>query len=94
MRITAIEFAGEPRTTTRDGVGLPRAFARITRKIGDEHIVVTILTPGGEHTHHVDPGCHDDLWSMAECIQETLDGCVGTNSMVHEYFQELQRFAD
>ncbi len=94
MRITSIELAGEPRTMTRDGGGLPGAFARVSRKIGAEHIEVTVLTPGGEHTHQVDPGCHDDLWSMAECLQETLDGCVGTNSMIHDYYRELERFAD
>jgi len=31
---------------------------------------------------------------MAECLQETLDGCVGTNSMIHDYYRELERFAD
>jgi len=94
MRITSIELAGEARRTTRDGEGLPGAFARISRKTGAEHIEVTVLTPGGEHTHQVDPGSHDDLWSMAECLQETLDGCVGTNSMIHDYYRELERFAD
>jgi len=36
----------------------------------------------------------DDQWSMAEGLQETLDGCRGTSSMVHDYFRELERFAD
>mgnify|MGYP006311335761 CR=1 FL=1 len=106
MRITTIEFAGTPKTTTRDGEGLARAFARIERKPYSDEIEVTILTPGGEETvrlpaktqdaanirERVETG--DPLWAMAERLQETLDGCVGTNSMVHDYFRELQRLAD
>ena len=91
MRITSIELAG---ASTRDGQGMPRAFARIGRKIGEEFIEVTILTPGNERTHHVQADSEDDLWSMAECLQFTLDGVRGTNSDIHDYYRELQRFAD
>ena len=31
---------------------------------------------------------------MAECMQIALDGQRGTNSMIHDYYRALQRFAD
>ena len=91
MRVTSIELAGQ---RTRDGKGMPRAFARIGRKIDSDQIEVTIAMPDGEPTHHVQADCEEDLWSMAECLQYQLDGCKGTNSMIHDYYRELQRFAD
>ena len=91
MRVTSIELAG---ARTRDGKGMPRAFARIGRKLDSDHIEVTVLTPDGERTHHVQGDCDEDLWSMAECLQYQLDGCKGTNSMIHDYLRELQRFTD
>jgi len=106
MRITAIEFAGTPKTTTRDGEGLARAFARIERKPYSDEIEVMILKPGSETTHRLPARttdaenirerveAHDPLWEMAERLQETLDGCVGTNSMVHDYYREIARLAD
>jgi len=95
MRITSIELAGTSDTTLRDGkAGLARAFAKISRKTGDEHITVELLMPSGERTHHVQADDADDLWSMAECLQETLDGYRGTNSDIDEYYRELRRFAD
>jgi hypothetical protein len=38
--------------------------------------------------------CQEDIWSMAECMQIALDGQRGTNSMIHDYYRALQRFAD
>ena len=92
MRITSIEFAG----TIEKGQKLPRAFAKVTRKLGSDHIEVTILTPDQPdgRVHHVQADCDEDLWSMAECLQYHLDGHRGTNSMIHDYLRELQRFAD
>ena len=71
-------------------------FCTITRPRGSRHIVVRILTPGfpDGREHHVDAGDRTDVLSMAECLQETLDGQAGTNSMVYDYFCELQRFMD
>ncbi len=95
MRITRIELAGSSKTTLHDGSpGLARAFAAIGRKAGDEHITVELLMPGADRTHHVQADDADDLWSMAECLQETLDGYRGTNSDIDEYYRELRRFAD
>ena len=95
MRIASVELAGTSDTKLHDSSpGLARAFAKISRKAGDEHITVELLFPGGERTHHVGADCNDDQWSMAQCLQETLDGHRGTNSDVHDYFREIQRFAD
>jgi len=91
MKIASITFEGgaDPKT------GQPRAFATIRRPRGGEYIEVTIDWPSGlPRKHLVAAADRDDLWSMAEGLQQTLDGHTGTNSMVHEYFQELQRFAD
>ena len=90
MRITSMELAG----TIEQGQKLPRAYARIRRNPGDGHIEVTIMMPGAEKTHIVDAASEDDLWSMAECLQEQLEGCRGTRSDTMDYFRALQRFAD
>ncbi|MEX0655305.1 MAG: hypothetical protein WD534_04265 [Phycisphaeraceae bacterium] len=84
------------RTTRVDLEGRPGHYATITRPATSEFIVVTILTPRRPdgRTHHVQADCEDDLRSMAECLQQTLDGLRGTHSMIHEYHRELQRFAD
>jgi hypothetical protein len=93
MRITRIDIEGvrHPRNAA-DG----EHYATITRKRGSEFIEVTILTPAipNGRTHHVQADCRDDLWSMAECLQETLDGVRGTNSMIHDYFRQLELLAD
>jgi len=76
--------------------GLPRAFARVSRKPGDDHITVEILAHDREkcRTHHVQADCEEELRSMAEILQHTLDGYDGTNSEIDEYFRVLQHFAD
>ena len=35
-----------------------------------------------------------ELFWIATEVQRRCDGVVGTNSMVHDYYRELQRFAD
>jgi len=85
-----MELAG----TIDEGQKLPRAFARVSRHVGDGHIEVAILMAGAEKTHIVDAADEDDLWSMAKCLQETLDGCRGTRSDTMGYFRALQHFAN
>lgn len=84
------------RTTRIDLEGKTGHYATITRPVGSDTILVVILTPdlpeGREH--HVQADCEEDVWSMAECLQHQLDGVRGTNSMIHDYYRELQRFAD
>ena len=83
MQITRIDFAGES-----------GAFAIVSRKQDSDSIFVQILTPEDEKVHYVSANDLDDQYSMAECLQETLDGCRGTNSMIHDYFREIQRLGD
>lgn len=84
------------RTTRIDLEGQTGHHAIITRKGGSDLIEVIILTPDQPdgRTHQVQADSDDDVWSMAECLQYRLDGCRGTNSMIHDYYRELQRFAD
>ena len=35
-----------------------------------------------------------ELFWIATEVQRRCDGVVGTNSMIHDYYRELQRFAD
>ena len=91
MKIASITFEGstDPKTAQ------PRAFATIRRPRGSEYIEVTIDWPSGRSRKHlVAADDRDDQFSMAEGLQETLDGCRGTNSMVHDYLREIERFAD
>ena len=91
MKIASITLEG----TTDRKTGLPVAFATIRRLKGSEYIEVTIDWPSGRSRKHlVVADDRDDQWSMAEGLQETLDGCRGTNSMVHDYLREIERFAD
>lgn len=98
MRITSIELAGEP-TRTPHGKGMPRAFARLSRKLGDDHITVELILPGATKTHHVRADSKEDLWSMAQCLQSQLGAREGTSSrheavVVCDYLHILQYLAD
>ena len=90
MRITSIDLAG----SAEKGKKLPRAYAKISRAPGDDHITVEILMPGNERTHHVQADCDEDLWSMAECLQHALDGYEGTNGDIDGYYRAIQMLAD
>ena len=83
MRITRIEIEGAP-----------GRYARLGRTGDSEFIEVEILCPDLEKTHHVRAANADDRWSMAECLQQTLDGHPGSTDMIHNYLRELERFAD
>jgi len=79
MKIASIIFEG----STDPKTGQPRAFATVRRPESSEYIEVTIDWPSGRSRKHlVAADDRDDLWSMAEGLQQTLDGCRGTNSMV------------
>ena len=91
MRIMSVELAG----SVERGKRLPRAFAKINRTTDDQYIEVTILRPNCEDRKHmVLADCEEDIRSMAECLQHTLDGYDGTNSEIEEYVRVLQHFAD
>jgi len=40
---------------------------------------------------HID---QDELFKVAEVVQHRCDGWRGTNSDIHDYYRELQRFAN
>ena len=44
--------------------------------------------------HYVSQDDNEDQLSMAQCVQHILDGCRGTNSMIHDCLREIQRFAN
>jgi hypothetical protein len=83
MRYTRIEIEGEG-----------ERFATLSRKRGSEFIRVEIVLPGATKTHEVQANDEDDRWSMAEGLQETLDGFRGTRGDVQEYVRAINRLAD
>ena len=86
MRITRIDFEGENKGH----------YATSTRKQDADHIEVTILTPDNPNglEHHVLADCEEDIYSMAECLQVTLDGYEGSGSEIQDYCCELLRLSD
>lgn len=84
------------KVTRIDLEGRPGRYATISRKAGSDVIEVTILVPEipNGRTHHVKADCREDVFSMAECLIVQLEKTKGTNSMVHDYFRELERFMD
>ena len=89
MRITKIELAGRLNKNS-----LPEYFATLHRVPGNDTITVTIIGPDNEREHIVAADSPEDVFSMAECLQYHLDGCKGTNSMVHDYYRILENFID
>ena len=73
---------------------VPKFFAIIHRVPGNEYITVKLISADGEREHLVEANNPDDVFSMAECLQYHLDGCKGTNSMVHDYYRILENFTD
>lgn len=73
---------------------LPEYFATIHRVPGNDYITVKLISADGEREHLVEANSPEDVFSMAECLQYHLDGCKGTNSMIHDYYRILQMFAD
>jgi hypothetical protein len=90
MTIFEIKLAGH----IKKGQMTPECFATIHRVPGNDYITVSINSPDGDREHLVQAGCTDDGFSMAQCLQERLDGYKGTNSEVHDYFRMLQQFMD
>ena len=101
MKIASIELAGE-----RGNHSVPDVFATLRRRPGSSHILVSIATSDGDKDYWVEAKraghrtvrerveSGDPLWEMAERLQETLDGQVGSDAMVREYFDLLERLAD
>ncbi|NQU20972.1 MAG: hypothetical protein HQ567_06780 [Candidatus Nealsonbacteria bacterium] len=85
MRITRIDFEGQAGN-----------HATAVRKRDSDQIEVTILTPDlpDGREHRVQADCEEDVFSMAQCLQHHLDGCRGTNSMIHDYYRESLKLSD
>lgn len=91
MNIYEIKLAGKMDKNTK----LPIAFATIHRVPGSDQITVTISDASGNDRRHLaQADSPEDIFSMAQCLQEQLDGCRGTSSMIHDYYRLLQNFAD
>jgi len=84
MKITRIDFASSD----------ARTFASVTRKIGSPTITATILTAGKETEIPADAADRDSVFALAACVQSAIDGCRGTNSMIHDYFRLIEQLAD
>lgn len=87
MRTTRIELQGDA-TDNR--------FCTIERPAGSPVILAKILTPATPDgmSDQAEAGCRESVVALAERIQSILDGVAGTNSMVFDYYCELQRFMD
>lgn len=83
MRITEVHFEGPT-----------QIFAVARRKRGAEYIEVEIVRPTGTKKHMVQADDKGDLWSMAECLQEDLEGRKGAGGDVRAYFLPLELMSD
>lgn len=70
------------------------SYAQLRRKPGSEVIEVELLTPTLNRTHYVRADDPEDQWSMAECLQETLEGRRGTGLDIRTYFSVIEHLAD
>jgi len=91
MKITRIDIEGESGAT-----------GSIQRRPGDGTITVTVRTPRtgrfGVHsrirTLTANVRFENEQFAAATVLQEAMDGCRGTNSMIHDYYRLIQRLAD
>jgi hypothetical protein len=94
MKITEMKLTGETNRKT----GSPYAKATVSRYHNSEFMTVTLHTGTellpDDREHKVKADDETDVFSMAEILQECLDGCRGTNSMIHDYYRLLQQFMD
>lgn len=92
MTLTEIQLTG----TLDKKTGRPIAVASISKNRTGDYLTVQIdtgspLTPDIRE-HKVEINNEDDLFSMAQCLQERLDGRRGSNSEIHDYYRLLQYF--
>ena len=84
------------RYTRVDLEGRANHYASMTRKRESDTIKVDVLCPGLQRTHCVQAGIdsREDQRSMAEGLQQILDGHQGDRHEVGEYYDALIRLAD
>jgi len=92
MKVKTITLEGETNYTATISRGTSPEEVQST----EIYIIVEIRDAEGElvNMHLVSRDDQADQFSMAECMQYMLDGCKGTNSMIHDFYMELQRFAN
>jgi len=93
MKVMEMKLVGDINPKTK----MPYATATICRHHNSEYITVTIHSPSplaDDLEHKAKADNSGDVFSMAEYLQFHLDGCHGTNSMVHEYYRILEYFMD
>jgi len=91
MKITRIDIEGENGAT-----------GSIQRASGEGIIEVTMSTPRtgrfGIHrrvrTLTANARFENEQFAVATALQEALDGCRGTNSMIHDYYRLIQQLGD
>ncbi|MFO7958001.1 MAG: hypothetical protein R6X33_12985 [Candidatus Brocadiia bacterium] len=82
MRVTRIDVRG----------AAPNRRAELTRDGGN--VIASVWVEGEVHSHVVGASRRDDLYEMARRVQHALDGHIGTNGDVEDYWQAIQRLAD
>ena len=88
--------------TRIDVEGASGATGTIQRTSGTNVIEVTMRTPRtgrfGVHrrirTLSASARYENEQFAVATALQEGLDGCRGTNSMIHDYYRLIQQLAD
>ena len=91
MKITRIDVEGENGAT-----------GTIQRANGSAVIEIPLSTPrtGRFGVHRrvrklTANACYEnEQFAVATALQEAMDGCQGTNSMIHDYYRLIQRLAD
>ncbi len=78
----------------------PAGHVAIERLRGEATIRIDSIVrePRGEHgwlSWEIPAAAgQDEVYPIAEMIQRRCDGATGTHSDIHDYYRELQRFAD
>ena len=90
MRIKRIELEG------KNGTWASIERAIVPHGIEPEGNYIEVVVHGSkcQRTFHVKSDDEKEQFKMGKHIQEVLDGCVGTNSMIHDYFRFIQLFGD
>jgi hypothetical protein len=91
MRITRIDIEGENGAT-----------GTLQRTRGGNVIEATMSTPrtGGFLVHRrirtltANARFENEQFAVATALQEAMDGCHGTKSMIHNYYRLIQQLAD
>ena len=82
------------RYTRLDVEGRTGHSATFKRRPGAEHIEIEVLTPDLTRTHHVLADSREDRWSMAQCLQDVLDGGPSMGGGVQVYASAIELLAD